>query len=382
MKTPLCFVLLFILLIGCVSEKSKARTEAESLYNQGVQLILYQQPYDESEKSIAKQAHDLFQQAIGKDSTYALPYAHLVWTYVVMGSGEISWEEAEAKARWAAEKAMALDADLSLSHVAMGLVQEFWDNDLKKAEVSFKKACELDANNSEAHKEYAWLLDRTGRYAEALVEAKRAGESDPKSIEALYTFFQIYRHLGLYDNAIETYKTIAGLYPQFPWSYTEAAFTYMMAKEYDKAEAVSREGLQVDSTNNGIKNNLAWALAKKGALEEALAIYQETGFSEAAGWVLGLLNEEEKALQIVEELKTGEQKDAWWTAWNISGIYLTLGQTKQALEWLEQTGNKVKEQAPRAENDFGWRLSVDPEYDDLRSDERFQAIIERTGYKK
>ena len=258
----------------------------------------------------------------------------------------------------------------------------FWDNELDIAEGSFKLACELDPKNSEAHKEYAWLLDRTGRYAEALVEAKRASEADSNSIEAHYVFFYIYRHLGLYDDAIATYKTITGLNPQYPWSYTEAAFTYILTKAYDKAESVVREGLQIDSTHNGLKNHLAWALAKKGELEKALTIYQETGFKAGAGWVLGLMNKEEQVLAVVEELKTGEQTDDWWTAWNISFIYQALEQAEQALDWLEQAGNKIKEQSPLQENDFGWRLSVDPEYDDLRSDERFQKIIEKTGYEK
>jgi tetratricopeptide (TPR) repeat protein len=382
MKTVVSLILLLLLAAGCAPEKSAARMEAEVLYNEGLQLILYKQPYDESEQSIGKQVNELFQQAIAKDSTYALPYAHLVWTYATMWGSEMPWEEADSVARWAAGKAMALDADLSMAHVAKGLVQEFWDKNLEQAEASFKRACELDPSNSEAHKEYAWLLDRTGRYAEALVEAKRASEADPKSIEAHYVFFYIYRHLGLYDNAIETYKTIAGLNPQYPWSYTEAAFTYIMLKEYDKAEAVAREGLQIDSTINGIKNHLAWALGKKGELEKALAIYQETGFKAAAGWILGLMNKEEQALAVVEELKTGEQKDEWWTAWNISFIYQTLGQKEEALNWLEEAGNKVKEQSPLQENDFGWRLSVDSEYDDLRSNERFQTIVAKTGYKK
>ena len=64
MKTPVCCILLFVLMLGCVSEKSAARKEAEALYNQGVQLILYKQALDESEKSIGKQANELFQQAI------------------------------------------------------------------------------------------------------------------------------------------------------------------------------------------------------------------------------------------------------------------------------------------------------------------------------
>jgi tetratricopeptide (TPR) repeat protein len=382
MKKVVLLMLALVLAVGCVPKKSAARIEAEALYDQGVQLVLYKQPYDESKQSIAKQAHDLFQQAIAKDSTYALPYANLVWTYAVMWSSEIPWEEAGTKARWAADKAMALDPNLSMCHVALGLVKEFWDNELKIAEASFKLACELDPKNSEAHKEYAWLLDRTGRYAEALVEAKRASEADSNSIEAHYVFFNIYRHLGLYKDAIATYRKMVALNPQYPGSYAEAAYTYMLTKEYDKAEAACREGMQHDSTSYWLKNQLAWALVKKGELEPALSLYQQTGYRTAAGWVLGLMGKEEQALAVVEELKTGGEKDAWWTAWNISVIYQALGQEEKALDWLEDAGNKVKEQSPRSVNDFGWQLSVDPEYDALRSNERFQAIIERTGFKK
>jgi adenylate cyclase len=129
-----------------------------------------------------KRAIDYFHQAIAKDPNYALAYAGLADSYVLLPgySNESSSAELFSKARAAAEKALAIDKNLAEAHVSLGLVLNDADLNLKAAKREYGRALELNPNYAAAHYFLGIsVLAPLGQVDQAIVELKRAVELDP-----------------------------------------------------------------------------------------------------------------------------------------------------------------------------------------------------------
>jgi serine/threonine-protein kinase len=125
----------------------------------------------------------LFEEAIRHDSAYAAAHAGLAWCYVLLGGfaiGETLSSESLPKARTAAARALALDADLAEGHAVMGYTLLYlWD--LSGSEAGFRRALQLNPSDATGHFWYGARLAAAGRFDEAIAQAERAWELDPKS---------------------------------------------------------------------------------------------------------------------------------------------------------------------------------------------------------
>jgi Tfp pilus assembly protein PilF len=105
-------------------------------------------------------AIEYFQQAIIADPNYALAYALLADTYMMLSASEYGREpplEAITKAKETALKALSLDDQLAEAHTALGVILAD-SYDFTGAEREYKKALELDPNDATAHQRYGLLL--------------------------------------------------------------------------------------------------------------------------------------------------------------------------------------------------------------------------------
>jgi tetratricopeptide (TPR) repeat protein len=384
MKTVYLIIGLLVVTSVFGSElKTEQRKEAEALCQQGYEILYHKtSTVDTDEKMYAEQAIDLFEQAIALDSTYAKAYTYLPLSYwLVFYGGKMEESEAREKGHWAAEKAMALEPNASMSIVASTFMIKQYTTQYEKAADMLRKAVKIEPENSEAHRELAWLYISMGKFRDALPEAELACKADPKSIEALYVLGRIHLLLGEYDQAVQAYDQFLALQPESLDPFWEKTYIYSIAGKYNEGEELMKQELEKHPDNVWLKNNLSWFMAMQGQTEVALAIAEETGWKEEEGWLNARLGHKEKALQIIEELKAGENKDRWWQPWNIAWIYQGMGEMDKAIESLEEALKRQKEQFPLNLTHWGWRLANDPDYDELRSDPRFQAIIEQTGYK-
>lgn len=73
--------------------------------------------------------------------------------------------------------------------------------------------------------------------------------------------------------------------------------------------------------------------------------------------------------EIKYALETTEPDQIW--SLNMARLYLRTGNREQALKWLEKGLEKREFLLPF--------INVDPHFDPLRSDQRFQSIIARLG---
>src|SRR5438876_3143529 len=160
-----------------------------------------------------QQALAYFQQALARDSNYALAYAGIADAYQrLTASTYLRPREGMPKARAAVLKALALEPTLADAHASLGDQLCVYDWDAPAAERELRRAIELNPRVANAHYFYANCLTAHGRLAEALAEARRAHELDPLNPEVA-----------------------TGL----PWAL-------YVARRYDEAIAVQQKSLDLD----------------------------------------------------------------------------------------------------------------------------------------
>ena len=188
-----------------------------------------------------KKSLGYFEQAIEKDSGYALAYAGLADSYTSLafpGLKGMAPREAMPKAKAAALKALKLDDTLAEAHSSLAVVQFFFDWDWSAAEREFKRAIELNLNDATAHQWYALYLVNIGRHGEAINEIRRAQELDPLSL-MINTLVGVVFHRALqWDAAIEQLRRTLELDPNYSVALVFLGSAYEQKWMYEEAIAV------------------------------------------------------------------------------------------------------------------------------------------------
>ena len=291
-----------------------------------------------------KRAVQYFEQAIVLDPNYAQAYVGLANTYGVISSyqGGLPPKESLPKAKTAALKALELDGTLAEAHSSVALVNSQYDWDWASAEREYKRALELNSNYVDGRYFYAYIyLSPMGRHEEAIAQMKQALETDP---------------LSLIVNA-----NLGGI--------------YYWARRYDEAIAQCRRTLEIDADFVVTHARLLEIYEQKGMYEQAIAEHQrldeesrrEAPLLENAYRAGGGRGYWQKSL----ELMMDRAKREYIAPTALARIYARLGDETRALEWLEK--------AYRERDIFLGNLKVNPDYDSLRSDPRFQDLQRRVG---
>ena len=329
------------------AEKGLEKHYTES--NEAYQLYLKGRFYwnKRSAENFQKALH-YFQQAIERDPNFALAYSGLADTYNLLGGpeagGDMPPNEMFPKAKAAALKALEIDETLAEPHVSLAHTMYFYDRDWAGAEREYKKAIELNPNYSVAHHWYAIYLSVVGRESEALAEIRRAQELDPLSLSINAWLGWILVLAGQNDQAIEQLHKTLELDPNFMLAHLRLGYVYEEKRMY--AEAIS-EFEQVLRLSGGRFLGTA-SLAHVYALA-------------------GRRNEAQKLLN--ELLQQSTQR--YVSPASIAIVYVALDDKDQAFAWLEK-GNEIRDMNVV-------RLKVDPRYESLRSDPRFNDLVKRMG---
>ncbi|HVS82973.1 MAG TPA: tetratricopeptide repeat protein, partial [Pyrinomonadaceae bacterium] len=323
-----------------VTKAYTANPEAYQLYLKG-RYHLAKLMLTETQKGIS-----YFQQAIEIDPSYALAYVGLADGYRALTlSGEMPSTEYMPKAKAAAQKAIEIDDTLAEAHAEFGFIIFWYDWDWNAAENQCKRALELNPNSADAHQVYAHLLSTTGRHAEALAEIKRARELDPLNLRINANEGRFLIHAGRTDDALARLQKTFELDPNFWFAHWVASSAYIEKGMFAEAVVEARKakeflGVRTDATALG-----AYALAKSGKQAEARA-----------------------ALEELLKLST----ERYVPPYNIAMIYNGLGERDETLAWLEQGYQK---RDPRMVF-----LKVEPKWNNLRADPRFQDLLRRVRF--
>jgi TolB-like protein/DNA-binding winged helix-turn-helix (wHTH) protein/Flp pilus assembly protein TadD len=295
-----------------------------------------------------KKALDYFQQAVERDPGYAPAYAGLADTYSLLGAAGydlMSRAEAMEKARSAAQKALLIDGALAEAHASLAYVTYSYDWNWVGAGKEFERAIALDPNYPTAHQWYSEYLDDLGRGEEALVEAQTALTLDPLSINANHQLARAQYFVRRWDQAIDTTQKTLEMDPNFAIAHLRLGRAYAAKGLYPEAIKQFHEFSNLSGDVPMATASVGNALARSG--DRPGAIRALNG--------LRLFSKHNHVPSICFAL-----------------VHAGLGDNDQAIAWLEQ--------AYKERSDFLLVLNVDPLFDPLRRDPRFQELLRRVGF--
>ncbi|HEY1525554.1 MAG TPA: tetratricopeptide repeat protein [Candidatus Angelobacter sp.] len=291
------------------------------------------------------QAASYFQQAIAKDPGYASAYAGLADTFGLMSTWYAApQQEFMPKAKAAALNALTLDDSLAEAHASLALVAENYDYDWQTAEKEFRRAIQLNPDYATAHQWYAEYLAWQGRFDEALAESERARQLDPMSLIIATDRGAILFYARKYDRAIDQFRAVLDMDPGFANARSFLAASYVQQGKF--AEALKENELIENAGDS------TWYWANRAY------IYNRSGNVAQA----------QHALARFEALSPRLRSDAL-----LARLIAYSGSTQRerVMLLLEQA---YKEHSPALTN-----IKVDPKYDNLRKDQRFQGLLARVN---
>jgi serine/threonine-protein kinase len=326
---------------AALSNRSTENPEAHDLYLKG--RYFWNQRGATGPVALGR-AIGFFQQAIALDSTYARAWAGLADAYSMLPVfGNSPPAEPFARARTAAEKAVALDSTLADAYTSLGIINVFHDWDWSAARRNFDRALALDSTESHTHLFRAWYLLCLGEGDSATAELRTALRLDPL-------------------NAVTN---------------TRLGSILVQTHHYSEGEAVYRQALALDSTNVNARSELGLVLALQHRFDEALAIFRTlkdtTDLKRQGGWMVaslsgytyGLAGRRSEALSMQHYLEE-RSRTQYVMPQAMANIAMGLGDTARALDWLERGYQ---------ERSFLLVLLSWPIYDGLRGQPRFQRIL-------
>lgn len=292
-----------------------------------------------------RQGVEYFQKAINDDPNFAPAYAGLPDTYALISTyGLARPGEYMPKARAAAVRSLALDETEAEAHASLAVIAESYDYDWATAEKEYRRAIQLNPNYATAHQWYAEDLAFQGRFDEAIKESNIALGLDPLSLiiasdRGVILYFS--RH---YDQAIEQFHAVQELDPNFSRARM-VIFAYVEKGQYTNAISEIEKWRRLDS------NPWSWALEAD--------IEGRAGHRTQARRALAKMEEEMNRQQHMDPTVMS------------TIAYLAVHDYDKALASLENAYSE-RSNALTA-------LKVDPVYDPVRGDPRFQALMHQVG---
>ncbi|HLY20274.1 MAG TPA: hypothetical protein VKR61_23765 [Bryobacteraceae bacterium] len=319
---------------------STADLDAYNLYLQGRFHLNKWRP------EAARKGIEYFQQAIAKDQRYAPAYAGMADCYTWLAVfGWTAANEAMPQARDAAHHALQLDDTLAAAHVSLGYVKALYDWDWPGAQREFQRALDLSPGDADAHFAYSiTYLAPLGRLDEAMADIQRALLVDPLSPYKVTAAGMVYAYRREYDSAIQQFKKAIELEPSFYHAYEELHGVEVARGRPEAAQGVIQSMRAVFPEFDDDTADRARLAAQQGHSAEAHALVQ--------GWID----------RCAHSRRPGKSCYA-------AQMYAGIGDKDRAFQWLEKAR---EERSPLLAYS-----KVMPAYDNLRSDPRFNALLQR-----
>src|SRR5262245_21429922 len=324
-----------------LSGQEKRRLEAQQLYLRG------RNAWSKRTADDIREGVKLLEQAIQVDPSYAEAYAGLADSYnMLVNYSVLPGEEAFPKAKKAAEDALDLDENLAEAHAARAFIYFTWEWNWVEAGREYRRAIQLKPNYSPARQWYSSLLAATGQTNDALREAKLARDQDPFSpIIVSHPSWISYLSRNAEDTIKEANQTLKLDQDFFP-ARRYLALGYDLQGKYDEAVAEFEKANLISRSVMG-RAELGYAYAKAGRRAEAL--------------------------RMIDELQRSTE-ERHVSPFHLALIHIGLGDKDRAIELLNQA---YEERAAR----LIW-IQVDPRFDTLRKNPRFEKLLTDIGFPR
>jgi TolB-like protein/DNA-binding winged helix-turn-helix (wHTH) protein len=313
-------------------------SEAQDFYLRGLYVFTSGGTADSSEKAIK-----YFQQALEKDPNYAAPYVGLAQCYATWVPGMPRPRDMMPKAKGFALKALSLDDTSAYAHSTLGTIELLYDWDWSAAEKEFKRTMELNPNSVWPHEWHSRLLVTSGRTEEAIAESKLSVGLDPSPLSGDYPIW-VFILARRYDLALKRAQELIELAPNYVWVHFDMALIY---EQTGRAEEAAKESLKADELFGMEPNGIA-------QLKEAIANSGAQGY-----WRRTLENYKESA------------RSHYVPSVLVAEACVRVGDKECAFKWLEK--------GLEERDDLMVNLKVEPVFDSIRSEPRFQDLVRRVG---
>jgi len=320
-----------------LGKQNTENAEAYQLYLKG-RFFLEKVTPDDVKKSIG-----YFQQAIDKDSNFALAYCGLCASYTLLGHLRVlKPDETFPAAKAALARAFEIDQNLSEAHAQMGFISLHYDYDWPRANKEFQRAIELNPNSPMAHHGRAFYLAAMDRTDEAVAEIKRAVELDPVSLNLNADEGVILLYARRSDDAIDQLKKTF-----------EMGESYSLAARY-LARVYGHKRMEKQAFAEYQK----WAGLLGGSEADQARAAKAFSVSGLDGYYRGELNRLERL-----------QRQRYVPAFDIARLYALLGDRDSTFEWLGRALEEHSFAIPL--------LKVDPDFDNVHADPRYSDLIRK-----
>jgi len=378
------------------------------------------------------QAIELYQQALAKDAAFALAAAKLAQAHMLMYWFAPDRSEARlAAAKAAAEQALALQPDLGEGHLALGLYWYWGHRDYAQALQQLQLARKVLPNSANVEANVAYIARRQGRWDEAIAGMQHAAVLDPRGTVIFQDIGLTYSRLRRYAEADQAFAraaavtmspadelVTAALMNSVPWKgdlaqlrtaltalisdsddFKANALNFFLLDWWSRDYAAAIKTAEADTAASWADLNnvalprrlyLAWAYTAAGESAKAGSLYTELreqiqttllqrpddadlhlalGFADAG---LGLsdeaVGEARKATSLMPVSRDALSGPAY-LAW-LAKLYVQVCKNDQALDLIRQllampAGTVI---SPAL-------LKLDPVWDPLRKDPRFQNVL-------
>jgi tetratricopeptide (TPR) repeat protein len=375
-------------------------------------------------------AEPLFEQAIKLDPNFALAFAGLsmVESWLYHSSDPVPARR--ERARLNANEALRLQPDLPEGHLALGFSYYYGDRDYERALVEFDIARRGLPNESQAYLAIGSIQRRQGKWAESTANLEKAATLDPKNTNVLMNLIFSYMAQRDYETADKILDRVIATSPQSLQARGLKGFLAAQWKgDLSAAEKVF-SSIPPETDPDGVMTMARhWVLRLERKFPEALQVVQqfrgETLFNTTTapcpkalleGEIYRLQGDEAKARPAFEHARVVSDQllraaPADPARHGQHGLILAaLGQKQEAIA----EGKRAVELLPESEDAFdgpqitaalaqiyAWTgefdeafrlldhllvirngltvpmLKLDPAWDPLRKDQRFQALIDK-----
>ena len=277
-----------------------------------------------------------FQDAIRKESNYALPYTGLADIYELSDSPQL--------ARAAVDRALQLDDQLAEAHNSLAGLLYRVDRDWARADREFNRALELDPNYAPAHHWYSMYLALMGRKKQALSEAQKAYTLDPLSPVVGANLAKILQENGQNDAAIAQARKTLELDPDSAVTHAVIGIVFEQKRLYKDAIREYRKSLDLGGPPGEIRGLLGYTYAVSGDRADAERTIEE--------------------LKLLWPVHTHAALD-------LAVVFSGLGDKENAFAWLER--------ADEAHVNDLIEIGRDPHFANLHGDTRFQGLLQHVS---
>ena len=287
---------------------------------------------------------DFYQHVLLQDPGFARAYAGIADCWCQLADDWMAPEEAYPRAKAASKRALEYDPELAEAMTALGKVLCWYEWDFKAGEEQLRKAVSLNPNDAEAAWSFGSALPTVGKLGEAISEMRRAVMLDPIFPKSSRWLSRFLLYAGDYTGAIAQAEKTLELDSDYFQSYLDAGSAALAQGDAEKALEWYQRGQRLETSVRSYDALIVRALAALNRREEAEEI-------------LGRLDEDARRHYMREEI--------------LAMGYAAMGNLDRAFSCLDR--------AIQARSAGVIYLKLDPGYEPLRGDPRFNASLQRIG---